>query len=101
MKTLETSLVIAIAAGGVAATIAYASIFDFARQWATRRSHHLWILLRCPYCIAHWLVFAAVAAYRPCLVHSGMVALDLIVSAFAIVSTATLVTAILRRLYWG
>ena len=55
--------VIAVAAGGVATTIARARIFEGLRLFVVRRSFHGGLLVNCPYCAAHWLVFAGIAVY--------------------------------------
>lgn len=98
---LTTCVVLAVAAGGVATTIAKAKVFFKLREFVTAHSHHGGLLITCPYCISHWLVFAGVALYQPRLVHSGAPVVDVVVSAFASVTLATVVARLVCSLYWG
>lgn len=98
--TIITCLVIALAAGGAAATITKAKIFFRFRMLVTRNTYWGGLLVSCPYCMSHWIVFAIIAAYRPRLVTSSLVPLDVIVTGFAIVTLATMTAAWICRTYW-
>ena len=84
-------LSLAIAAGAL--TVTKARISAPLRDRATAKSKWLGELVSCPYCFSHWLSFAAVAAYRPALVHSGFIVLDLLVAAMAMVAVSALVVS--------
>lgn len=100
-EALRTSLLIAVAAGGISTTIAKSRVFASMRIAIMVRSFHAGLLVGCPYCITHWVVFTGVAIYRPRLVHSGLVPLDLLTTGFAIVTGAALISALLMKLYWS
>lgn len=67
---LLTALYLALATGTVAYTLSSTKITEPVRAKLTRGSF-LHKLAGCPYCLSHWLAFAAVAIYRPWLVHGG------------------------------
>lgn len=92
-------ILLALAAGVAATTITKAKVFQPLRSAAKRRSSWLGYLVSCPYCVSHWLVFALQAVYRVRLVHSGLPALDVIVSSFPMIGLAVLVPAVLTRVY--
>lgn len=100
-SALSTALVLALACGGIAVTIAKSKLFAGARVHADVRWPWLGALLYCPYCLAHWLVFAGAAVYQPRLIGSGPALLDVVVSAFAIITLACAVAAGLIQLYRG
>lgn len=99
-EAIITCLVIALAAGGAASTITKAKIFFGFRMLITRNTYWGGLLVNCPYCISHWIVFIIVAVYRPRLVNSGAAPLDVIVTGFAIVTLATMIAAWICHIYW-
>lgn len=56
------------------------------------KSRNAWVgeLVSCPYCFSHWLALGAVIIYRPVLVSSGFLPLDLVVAAMAMVAASSL-----------
>jgi len=72
---IVATLSLAAAIGSASFMISKSKMFAFARDWAGRRRQDgvLWAwlsgVLICPYCTSTWLSLAAVAVYRPRLVH--------------------------------
>jgi len=72
---IVATLSLAAAIGSGSFMISKSKMFAFARDWAGRRKQDgvLWAwlsgVLICPYCTGTWLSLAAVAVYRPRLVH--------------------------------
>ena len=72
--------VLAIAIGSAAFTITSAKISMPLRRWVatkavkTKSPRWKWLaeLLACPFCVSHWLAFAAVGIYRPWLVEANI-----------------------------
>lgn len=115
---ITTCIVIALAAATAAVTIARSRAFGWLRDWTGARVM-VWAptanrgrilvrrpgwelldaLVRCPYCISHWLVLVAAVIYRPRLVHSGWAVLDVAVTAFAVIAVAASFAAVLGRAY--
>lgn len=91
---------LAVAAGGMSTTIAKASLFADLRLAIEKHSYYGGLLVRCPYCVAHWLVFGGVVVYQPRLIRGSSSFVDVIVTGFAIVTAATFIAALLCVLYW-
>lgn len=72
---IVATLSLAAAIGSGSFMISKSKMFAFLRDWAERRkpdgSLWAWLsgVLICPYCTGTWLSLAAVAVYRPRLVH--------------------------------
>ena len=72
---LLVTLTLAAAVGSGSFMISKSKMFASLRDWADRRKRNgaLWAwlsgVLICPYCTGTWLSLAAVAVYRPRLVH--------------------------------
>ncbi len=67
------------------------------RLWILDRSDFWGEGIACPYCLAHWLAFGAVAIYKPQVVSSGALVFDLFVSAMCIVALSTLVVGLMWK----
>ena len=67
-------------------TVTRSAIFAPMREAIEKRSEWFGELFSCQYCFSHWLSFAAVAVFRPLPVTSGNLIVDLIVSAFVLVT---------------
>lgn len=72
-----------ISVGVVDLTLTRAPIFRPIRNWVDNQSDMLGALVKCPYCMGHWLGFLAVAVYRPRLFH-GWWLLDYFLTALVI-----------------
>jgi hypothetical protein len=100
LTSLQTAVVLAAAIAVVASTVSLTKICAPLRVWVARRDGSAWTwvgqLIGCPYCLSHWLAFAATAVYRPRLVTLWW-PLDLLVTAFAIVALAMVGALIIRR----
>jgi len=72
---IVATLSLAAAIGSGSFMISKSKMFAFLRDWAERRKQDgqfwAWLsgVLICPYCTGTWLSLAAVAVYRPRLVH--------------------------------
>jgi hypothetical protein len=91
-----TTVILAVAVAAVSMTVARAKVSKGFRDWVASKSTWLGDLFNCPYCISHWITFAAVAWYRPRVVTSGFILFDWIVSVFLIVAMASLVSGVIR-----
>lgn len=100
MGALTTAIVLALAVGSVAYTIALTKITRPVRVWVARHDGAAWAwlgqLIGCPYCLAHWLAAAATAVYRPWLVDVWRPA-DFAVTAMFIVAVAMLPVLVIKR----
>lgn len=98
---IATAALLAASIGPVAYTITSSKVSMPIRLAITRRAvasrdaRLRWLsdLLSCPYCVSHWLAFAATLVYRPWLVDSGLPAglgrpFDFFVTAMAMVAVA-------------
>jgi hypothetical protein len=81
--------VIALTCSGIAMSFTQGSMFDPVRAWIMSKNKLLGDLFKCFFCLSHWLAFAGVAIYQPRPLQATLVA-DLVVSAFTIVTLATL-----------
>jgi hypothetical protein len=95
----SSMLALALAVAAVAMTVGRSNVFAPLRTFVDDRSRWFGELVSCPYCVSHWLAFAAVAVYRPRIVDSGVVLADYAVAAFALVSLATFACAIIVRAF--
>lgn len=95
-SAFSEALVLAMAIGAVAFTVARTKVAESLRRAVKQRSEWFGTLVSCPYCLSHWLSFGAVLIYRPRLVRL-IWPLDLLVSAMAIVAVATFVIGLLAR----
>lgn len=119
-----TAAVLAPAVGAAAFTIARTKVTAPFRDWAakpyrrwekadaqaraanpavsvgksSRVKASYWVssLVGCPYCLSHWLSWAAVAVYRPRLVHQWL-PLDLFASSWPIIAAAMLTAGLLAK----
>lgn len=91
-------LIQAAAVASVTLTIAKGKIFQPVRNWL--RDHWVWgaKLMTCGYCLSHWIAAAMVAAVGPVAV-TQVPAVNYIVTAFALISMATLIAGGMAHLY--
>jgi hypothetical protein len=99
---IVATLSLAAAIGSGSFMISKSKMFAFLRDWAGRRKHNglLWAwlsgVLICPYCTGTWLSLAAVAVYRPRLVHQWA-PLDYLVTVMVINGLAMLPVLIISQ----
>jgi hypothetical protein len=99
---IVATLSLAAAAGSGSFMISKSKMFAFLRDGAERRRQDgaLWAwlsgVLICPYCTGTWLSLAAVAVYRPRLVHQWA-PLDYLVTVMVINGLAMLPVLIIRQ----
>lgn len=80
-------------------TLTRATMFRFLREFADKRLPFIGELLHCPYCTSHWLALGAVMVYRPRLVDSGFLPIDLVVSGFVMVTLASFACGLIHRAF--
>jgi len=99
---IVATLSLAAAIGSGSFMISKSKMFAFLREWAERRKHNglLWAwlsgVLICPYCTGTWLSLAAVAVYRPRLVHEWA-PMDYLVMVMVINGLAMLPVLIIKQ----
>lgn len=105
VSTTTTSLidigVLSLAISALSLTITKASIFRPARRRIADKNAWLGDLITCPYCMSHWLAFAAVIVYHTRIVHSRIYLLDLLVSAFMAVALASVWSGLILWAFAG
>lgn len=94
----EFILVVILAASiaSVSFTVARTKITAPLRQRVKRKSDWLGNLFGCPYCVSHWLTFAAVAIYRPRLLNFWWVT-DYLVTIFVSVTISAILIGFITR----
>ena len=92
-------VVLAVAAASISYTVTMTELFAPLRSWSQKLGHMVGYLFSCFYCMSHWVVIAAVLLYQPRLIHSNMLAVDLIVSIFFTITIAALVCGLLFRVF--
>lgn len=95
MNGLWTCLVIAMASASIAMTMTQTELFAPLRQWAKKTGHMIGHLFKCFYCMSHWAVIAGIIIYRPVLISSGNMIVDLIVSTFVTITLAAIICGIM------
>jgi hypothetical protein len=86
---------LALAVATISLTISKGVIFRSTRDWIAKHSEWFGSLVRCPYCLAHWLAFGGVAIYRLRLVHSNVALVDYFVSAMVVIALATMIIGLM------
>lgn len=99
VTALTAIVALALAVSAVSVTVTKTKIFQPVRRWTKKRSPWAGALLSCPYCLSHWLAFVAVPIYRPQLVSSGFLPLDLLVSVMVIVALAAFFSGLILRAF--
>lgn len=88
---------LALATAAISTTISRAHVFASPREWIASRSTWLGELVSCSYCTSHWVAMTLVAIYRPVLITQWIIA-DLLVSMFAVVAIAAIVSGVITKL---
>ena len=91
---LKACALMGAAAAAIAVSFTQGSVFEGLRKWIAERNRLLGELAHCFFCMSHWIVFAAVAVYRPRPLQLSMAA-DLIVAAFLSIAIATVVAGMM------
>ena len=90
-------IVAALAVSAVSLTMTKARLTRPLRQSVGSRSAWLGELFDCPYCFSHWVSFAAVAVARPVVTSTGLLLIDLLISAFAVIALAAMFSGLVYR----
>lgn len=99
LTELATCVAIAFAASSISITITQTEVFAPWRTFTKRMGHMVGYLFQCFYCIKHWIVFLGIAVYRPVLVHSEYLFVDLVVSAFFTITISTLISGLMFKVF--
>lgn len=89
---------LALAIAAVSMTITKSRVFSGFRGWTKKNLKFVSGLFECPYCIAHWFALAAAWVYKPIIVTSGLVAVDIIVAMFSLVAVSSIFCGVI---YWA
>jgi hypothetical protein len=95
MLVIEQILWLSLATAAISLTITRARIFEEVRVGIDSVSEWLGDLIHCPYCTSHWIAFAFCVWYKPRVLQSDWVIMDVTLSAFAIIAISA------RRLRQG
>lgn len=95
-EVFGTAAVLALSIASVAFTISRTKVTEGLRLWVMEKNTWLGGLVKCPYCLSHWLTFGAVIIYRPRLVELFW-PLDLLVSAMAMVTVTAFFVGVIAR----
>lgn len=96
---LYVCLMIALAAASLSMTITQTELFAPIRGWTARKNAMLGHLFSCFYCMSHWTVAAGMLLYRPALLQSGIGFIDWLMTAFIVLTVATLINGLLFRVF--
>lgn len=92
----RTFFALAFSVSAVSFTIARTKVSEPLRTWVAKKNTWLGNLITCPYCVSHWLSFAAVGIYRPYLVQQVQ-PFDFLVTAMAMVAVSCIVTGLITQ----
>lgn len=93
---LITTVVLGIAIGAVSFTIARTKITQPLRAKIAGKNTWLGNLVGCPYCVSHWLSFAAAGLYRPRIVDLWL-PLDVLVAAMVMVAISAFTWGLIHK----
>lgn len=91
--------VASLAVASTSYTITRAGIFEPVRAWIEAKSGKLGELMRCPYCIGHWLAGAAAICIGNPAVVVGNAIVDYAVSIFGMMAVVGVIHFVLIRTY--
>jgi hypothetical protein len=89
-------LILAASVASVAFTIARTKVTEPLRKKVMLKSKWFGQLIGCPYCLSHWLSFGAVATYQLKII-DGVVFLDYVVTAMAMVAVAAFIVGLITQ----
>lgn len=96
-KELWACIVISFAAASISYTITQTELFVPIRNLANKMGHMIGYLFHCFYCMGHWVIIIAVLIYKPIIINSGHMVVDLIVTGFFIVTLMTFVNGFMFK----
>jgi hypothetical protein len=92
-------IALSLANGAVSMTIAKSRALEGVRDAIESRSSWFGEMAGCPYCVSHWISLALTIIYQPVLVPGMFYAVDMVMSAFAMVAlTAGVCCAIYKSI---
>ncbi|WKV51712.1 DUF1360 domain-containing protein [Dickeya fangzhongdai] len=97
LKALWACIVLSVAAASISFTITQTELFVPVRNMANKIGHMTGYLFHCFYCMSHWVVFAGVLIYRPVIISSGNIVVDLVVTSFFTVTLTTFINGFMFR----
>ncbi|MFW7222106.1 DUF1360 domain-containing protein [Citrobacter sp. BNK-42] len=97
LKALWSCIVLSFAAASISFSITQTELFVPVRNLANKIGHMTGYLFHCFYCMSHWVVFAGVLIYRPVIISSGFIVVDLLVTAFFTVTVTTFINGFMFR----
>lgn len=99
IHSLWSCLVIAIAASSISYSITHTELFSPLRSWSQKLGHMIEYLFSCFYCMSHWVVFAGILIYRPVLISSEYLVVDLLVSAFFTIAISAFISGFIFKVF--
>ncbi len=100
MNQLINILVIGICVGTISNTVSRTKVFKSFRLAVYRRNQWFGELFRCPYCLSHWVAFAAVAFFGPQWRLTGTYS-DYVTDAFVLIFIASCAGGFIRLSFKG
>lgn len=97
LRALWSCIVISFAAASISFTITQTELFLPVRNLAHKAGHMMGYLFHCFYCMSHWVVFAGILIYRPVLINSGFIVVDLIITTFFTITITTFINGFMFR----
>ncbi|MFL9711174.1 hypothetical protein ACW4YW_09145 [Methylobacillus pratensis] len=99
INALWSCLVLAIAASSISYTITQTELFVPLRAWTQKLGHMTGYLFSCFYCMSHWVIFAGISIYRPVLINSDYLIIDLLVSAFFTIAISAFISGFIFKVF--
>lgn len=96
---LSVCLMLALASASISMTITQTELFAGWRAWTAKKNPMIGHLFQCFYCLSHWTVIAGMAVYHPYLLHSGITAIDWVMTAFITLTITTFVNGLIFKVF--
>lgn len=80
---MERILLLSAVSASISFTVTETKLFKPFREWVKARNNFLGELVRCGYCLGHWVAFIVVIIFKPRLFESWWL-LDYVLTAFVI-----------------
>lgn len=89
----------ALAVGSLSMTLARSRMFREVRWWLARNGRDMtWDLVKCPWCVSHWVAMVTVAVYEPVRMTNSPF-LDWMLNWLAVVALAPVAAFLIHRIY--